>query len=78
MSDYNGWKNRETWNVMLWLDNDENLYHAYQAFLKDYKGEQPYLDFIQDCGLDAQKTPDGVPYASPDLDFAALNKAMTE
>jgi hypothetical protein len=25
---YNGWKNYPTWNVALWLDNDEGLYNA--------------------------------------------------
>ena len=25
---YNGWKNYETWNVNLWLANDEPMYRA--------------------------------------------------
>ena len=23
---YNGWKNYETWNVALWVNNDESMY----------------------------------------------------
>ena len=28
METYNGWTNWETWNVNLWLTNDENTYSA--------------------------------------------------
>ena len=27
---YNGWSNYPTWNVKLWLDNDQGLYNAVQ------------------------------------------------
>jgi len=27
MTKYNGWNNYETWNVKLWLDNDEGSYY---------------------------------------------------
>lgn len=36
MSDYNGWKNWETWNTNLWFDNDPCLYPAKQAFLNEH------------------------------------------
>ena len=28
--DYNGWTNYETWNVKLWMDNDESTYRYWQ------------------------------------------------
>jgi hypothetical protein len=38
---YEGWKNWETWNVMLWLNNEEPLYRAKQAFLRRGKLDVP-------------------------------------
>lgn len=33
--DYNGWKNRETWAVMLHLDNDRGLYSDYNEMYEE-------------------------------------------
>lgn len=54
MSDYNGWSNYATWNINLWVDNDERDYRLkvdylnklklpvtatdVQRFVKDYMG----------------------------------------
>lgn len=34
MADYNGWKNWETWNVNLWIDNEEPTYREKVRFLR--------------------------------------------
>lgn len=34
MAEYNGWTNRATWQVALWLDNEEPLYRDMQAFAR--------------------------------------------
>lgn len=35
--EYNGWKNYETWNVALWLGNDEGLYNQARDFVRCMK-----------------------------------------
>jgi len=32
---YNGWKNYETWNVALWIDNDQGSYSQRQEMAQD-------------------------------------------
>lgn len=32
---YNGWSNYETWNVKLWMDNDEYSYRRYEEMAQE-------------------------------------------
>lgn len=72
----NGWANYETWNVMLWINNDYGLYSAAREFMSDYYGSNPYRDFINTYELWHDFTPDGVRWLDSGLDYDALNEAM--
>lgn len=37
MEKYNGWTNRDTWLVMLWLNNDYNNYLILKEYYRVYK-----------------------------------------
>ena len=78
MAEYNGWKNYSTWNCALWINNDEQYYHAAVEFMKAYEGKDPYKDFCVDSGLDEQRTPDLIKWVSTKLDYKALNDMMWE
>ena len=75
---YNGWANRSTWNVSLWINNDEPLYRSATEFMKTYKGKRAYADFIRYEGLQDDKTPDNIQYLSSRLDYKELNAMMLE
>jgi len=77
---YNGWKNRQTWNVALWINNDEPLYRAAVDYMKEkgHKSRKPYTNFIIREGLQYDRTPDNIAWLGTRLDYRALNEMMKE
>ena len=76
---YEGWKNRATWNIALWINNDEYLYRAAVDCIKEYpKSRHPYTNFIRSMSMENDKTPDGFKYLSTRLSFYELNEMMRE
>jgi hypothetical protein len=69
---YNGWTNYETWNVSLWIQNDEGLYDACRRF---YKYEQ-VIDLMYDYG--SKETPDGVKWNDKKLNHIELNEMLQD
>ena len=77
MTNYNGYANYETWNVALIISNTE-LYYPAVDFMKDFKGNNPYIAFVKFMGLESKETLDGVSYIHHELDFQELNEFMLE
>ena len=75
---YNGWKNRQTWNVALWIGNEEPLYRAAVEFAGRCKARAKYRLFIESMGLEGTRTPDGIAWDGSKLDYRALNEFMSE
>ncbi|OUW81692.1 MAG: hypothetical protein CBD74_07955 [Saprospirales bacterium TMED214] len=71
---YNGWANYATWNVALWLGNDETMYNFARGFAEHgYKSLAHVL--VETFG---PNTPDGVHWKSANLDITALNEMLLE
>lgn len=71
---YNGWKNRQTWNVALWLGNDEGLYRMAREYAQE--GYEALAENLRELG--STETPDGVAYNDSGLDVKALDELLKE
>ena len=65
---YNGWENYETWNVALWINNEEGLYHLAME-CGDY--ETLVNRLYDDYGV--TETKDGVKFADPAVNVIQLD-----
>ena len=71
---YNGWTNYETWNVSLWIGNDEGLYEI-ARLCETYSD---FVDALEGCSLNDLSTPDGVSYKDAQLNTVELDEMMAE
>jgi len=69
---YNGWANYETWNVTLWIQNDEGLYNV----AKQCRNYQELVDLLYDCG--STETRDGVKWDDVKIDGLAVNEMLQD
>jgi len=74
--EYNGWANRATWNVALWIGNDYGLYQMAQEYMAE-ANNGTYKDFVAYAGLSGA-TPDGISWTDGDLNYSELNNMMRE
>ena len=79
---YNGWNNRTTWNIMLWLDNDEPMYREYISRVKALKDQKIRLSGIRARAIVTDimgtTTPDGCKVTSKCVDWKAIAESMLE
>ena len=89
-SDYNGWANRATWNVSLWISNDENLWDAAcravdllqrrgtlsESVTPTWAKSFACVEFENRFGI--RETPDGYSLTDENIDWSAIADMIKE
>jgi hypothetical protein len=70
---YNGWTNYETWNVALWIQNDQDLYDLACIF-EDYDSLVEVL--YDEYGV--KETKDGVKFNSEKINVVEINEMLQD
>ena len=68
---YNGHANYETWNVCLWISNDEGLYNL-STTCANY---DQFISIVRD-DLGMLETPDGVSWTDSGLDYEGIDRVV--
>lgn len=71
---YNGWTNYETWNVALWLGNEEALYRDTIELARQAKDEWAAAEAIEEYVQDLRDETANTPGMFGDLLTNALNR----
>jgi hypothetical protein len=86
-NEYNGWANYETWNVALYLDNDEGIYNFMLEGLRHLLAErnddwtgistQELRELVQSA-FRGDSTPDGVRLSHSEIDWSEISDKLLE
>ncbi len=81
---HNGYATYETWNVALWVLNDEFLYNTAKACVEFANpGQSPWAKFVRcmtkgQIGRHLGSTPDGVAWDSAEIDTRQMERLMAD
>lgn len=70
---FNGWTNYETWNVSLWIQNDEDLYNL----AKEYSNYDALVEVLY-SEFGVRETADWVKFNDPKINRIEMNEMLQD